>query len=217
VGGIFKGRKVAALTPYSLSTIGDPDPATKHRLYLRALYSRRFSDALRVASEKNPKLAFAARLDPERLEEEQAARIRNLAFILKQSCPVLVAEFSETRQHDWIELVDRFVQSDEMWSGIGRTLAESFCLFVVNDETVDSERASRARLAGVISGLSYSNESPWSNHEVTVGPDGVVERFQTAFAPLPRWRDREMAGRPLAIAVRKTSEGKFRFICKQVA
>lgn len=150
----------------SLLTVDTAQSRTQ--VYLRLLYSPSAGAQARVALTSFGSLlpprtvAFLETVDFDRLQVEQAARARNLAHQLGQSCPSF---HSVMPRADYQELVRRFADSPSFWIYRGRTLAENFALFAHRELASEGNGflADLVRLEGLVAGLSNSPEkpSPW--------------------------------------------------------
>lgn len=139
------------------------------RVYLRLLYSARFGARVRRALERRRSfttedLQFVRSVDFQHLAAEQKARVRNLSFSLRKSCPFLAQLLSES---EFRELVAAYADSQLFWQAWGRSLAENFCLFAYRKllSAGCNREAEVARLDGVSSGVAASASgaaSPWA-------------------------------------------------------
>jgi hypothetical protein len=167
---------------------------SRSALYLRLLYSPRYADCARRSLEDDSHrlpqqtAELLRTLDFERLGIEQRARARNLAHQLGMSCKSLFALLSDDVR---ISLVRRFCDTEEFWTGRGRSLAENFCLVAFREFSERRERflADVARLDGVLSGLveAPGRPSPWpevvgvAHERLELSDGGIGERFRSAF------------------------------------
>jgi len=130
-------------------------------------------------------LELLAGLDHERLNVERNARLGALNRALAASLPAL---------YDLLTIDDakvrlrRFANTDDFWSGTGRTIGEAFAIFLAASADLPIVVREMAQLAGVMSGLVAAPmaNSPWPNvRHVNRHDDSMsihAEQFETRHA-----------------------------------
>ena len=166
-------------------------PAARSLLYLRLLYSPSQADALRWIVERQPHLLPEATadllgtIDFERLAIEQMARVRNLRFELKSLAPEMFRWLGDGPD---VEAVRAFCDAKDFWHPRGRTLLETFCLFVSARLPLSvAPEQCLIRLWGIVSGLpvGLTSPTPWANSVLELEPKAGIVVEESFRSPWP--------------------------------
>lgn len=156
--------------------------------YLRLLYSHTFEATASAFEAALPaETGKLLRLVPPGIAMERRARLANLTRYLVKNTSMLGLVVDDERLRSWIE---KWVSAPDFWDGRGRTLVESFCLFLYPVLRRHSRyHAEIVRLEGVLAGAPRGNDdqSPWSapglslDHATRREGEAMIESFQSAF------------------------------------
>jgi len=150
-------------------------------VYLRCIYSTAFCDRIREGWGRLPEATRSLIGSFRHLEDEQQARVANVRAALTRSCPLVWGVLDDAAIDAALSV---WVDSDEFWEGVGRTLPESFCLIVYRLSRDEHPfEAEVARLQGVCNALMAmsSPTSPWPSHVVSMRPGGLSESFTSGY------------------------------------
>jgi len=138
------------------------DSATaRQTIYLRLLFSKKsfnyFYEKMNLFPAKTR--TMLSDINEAELRLEREARQRNLIYSFNRVMKDFMTLFTHEEQ---LSLVQSFCDSEEFWNPSGRTLNETFCIFVWHQKE-DSLVKAAAHLNGVLSGICkpVTDKHPW--------------------------------------------------------